>query len=125
VFTYVVRGGTHIEWSQVPYTSATLYGVFANAYYTVAWMDRWVPSDPGVRQAAFDALVGGPTSNPGDPWSANHFSARRFSAMTLRAPGGENGPPFVEAVDLRKWAGRSEVGDWAGANADREGRFLP
>lgn len=125
VFTYVVRGGTHIEWSQVPYTSATLYGVFANTYYTVAWMDRWVPSDPGVRQDAFDALYGGPTSSPSEPWAANYFSARRFSAWTLRAPGGENGPPFIEVVDLRDWAGRSAVGDWAGANADTAGRFLP
>jgi dienelactone hydrolase len=125
VFMYVVRGGTHIEWSQVPYTSATTYGAAMNAYYTVAWMNRWVPADAKVRKAAFNALVGGPVSDPAKPWSANHFSARRYSAMTLRAPGKESKKPFVEAVDLRAWAGRSGVGDWAGANDDRQGRILP
>ena len=125
VFTYVVRGGTHIEWSQVPYTSATTYGAAMNAYYTVAWMNRWLAADPKVRKEAFHALVGGPVSDPANPWSANHFSARRYSAMTLRAPGKEHKRPVVEAVDLRAWAGRSAVGDWAGANDDRQGRFLP
>lgn len=124
-FMYVVRAGTHIEWSQVPYTSATLYGVFTNTYYTIAWLDRWVSGDAAVRAAAYGALVGGPVDEPARPWSANHFSVRRLSAMSLRAPGAEDGDPSVEAVDLRAWAGRSPVGDWVGANADREGRFLP
>ncbi|MGH2684676.1 MAG: hypothetical protein ACRDJP_04325, partial [Actinomycetota bacterium] len=124
-FMYVVRGGTHIEWSQVPYTSATTYGEAMNSYYTVAWMNRWVPAGAKVRKAAFTALVGGPLAEPADPWSANHFSARRYSAMALRAPGKERKKPVVEVVDLRAWAGRSEVGDWAGANDDRQGRILP
>jgi dienelactone hydrolase len=125
VFMYVVRGGTHIEWSQVPYTSATTYGAPMNAYYSLAWMDRWVSGDPNVRKTGYDALVQGPRSRPEDPFSANHFSARRYSAMTLRAPGSEHGPPSVAAVDLRRWAGRSPVGDWAGANDDRAGRVMP
>jgi dienelactone hydrolase len=125
VYVYVVRGGTHIEWSQVPYTSATTYGASMNAYYTVAWMDRWVSGRPKVRQGGFRALLSGPTARPRFPWSANHFSARRFSAMTLRKPGREGGKPSVEVIDLRTWAGRSAVGDWAGANADRQGRVLP
>lgn len=125
VFVYVVRGGTHIEWSQVPYTSATTYGAAMNAYYTVAWMDRWLSGDASVRQAAYEALTAGPASAPSNPWSANHFSARRLSAFRLHAPATETGPPALRAVDLRAWAGRSAVGDWAGANADREGRVLP
>jgi len=126
VYMYVVRGGTHIEWSQVPYTSATTYGAAMNAYYTVAWMDRWVPADPKVRRTAHAALLAGPVAPPADPWSANHFSARRYSAISLHAPGkkGSKKPP-VHTTDLRAWAGRSPVGDWAGANADREGRILP
>lgn len=126
VFMYVVRGGTHIEWSQVPYTAATTYGVHANAYYMVAWFDRWVKTDPGVRADAYGRLVGGPTSDPASSlWAANYFSARRFSAMSIRAPGNEGGSADVEATDLRAWAGRSPVGDWAGANADTAGRVLP
>jgi dienelactone hydrolase len=129
VFMYVVRAGTHIEWSQVPYTSATLYGAPMNAYYTVAWMDRWVHDDPEVRRAAFDALIGAPVSDPANPWSANHFSARRYSAMTLTRPTGAGEPPsiepFVETTDIRAWAERSPVGDWAGANADTQGRLIP
>ncbi|MEX2196799.1 MAG: hypothetical protein WD844_16095 [Thermoleophilaceae bacterium] len=124
-FMYVVRGGTHIEWSQVPYTSATTYGAPMNAYYTLAWMDRWVSDDPAVRADAYDRLVDGPRGAPEEPFSANHFSTRRYSAATLSAPGAEGDAPAVETTDLRRWAGRSEVGDWAGSNADRQGRFLP
>lgn len=125
VFMYVVRGGTHIEWSQVPYSSATLYGAPMNAYYTLAWMDRWLPADPARRAAAYHQLVDGPRGAPENPWSANHFATRRYSAATLRAPGAEDGPPAVQTSDLRAWAGRSEVGDWAGSNEDRHGRFIP
>jgi hypothetical protein len=121
-YMYVVRGGTHIEWSQVPYTSATLYGAPMNAYYTLAWMDRWVSGDLKWRKAAYNGLVTGPTAPRDRPYSANHFSTRRYSAATLHSPGGVLG---VQTTDLRKWAGRSRVGDWAGSNADRQGRFLP
>lgn len=129
VFMYVVRAGTHIEWSQVPYTAATTYGWLANAYYTVAWMDRWVNPDPAVRADALTRLVEGPRGPAADPWSANHFSARRLSAFSLRDLDGNEIPDgsgdLGDVVDVRKWAGRSEVGDWAGANADTEGRVLP
>ncbi|MGH7855909.1 MAG: alpha/beta hydrolase family protein, partial [Candidatus Binatia bacterium] len=125
VFMYVVRAGTHIDWSQVPYTASTTYGWFANAYYTVAWMDRWVNPDPAVQADALERLLtgpfGGPDGDPSLPWSANHFSARRYSALSMR----DAGDDLVEAVDLRAWTGRSPVGDWAGANADTEGRVLP
>jgi dienelactone hydrolase len=124
-FMYVVRGGTHIEWSQVPYTSATTYGAAANAYYTLAWMGRWVPRSGKARKRSYDALLAAPKSEPAYPWAANYFSTRRYSAMTLRAPGKEGGAPSIQTDDLRKWAGRSEVGDWAGSNADRWGRVAP
>ena len=125
-YLFVIRGGTHIDFSQVPYTSATTYGYLASAYYTIAWFDRWVKQAPAVRQAAYDALVGAPRGFPENPWSANHFSARRFSAMSLRSPAHESLPAYdVSTSDLRAWAGRSAVGDWAGANADVYGRVLP
>ena len=124
-YMYVVRGGTHIEWSQVPYTSATLYGAPMNAYYSLAWMDRWLARDSKRRKAGFDALLNGPRAEPDRPYSANHFSTRRYSAASIRAPGKERGAPYLQTGDLRKWAGRSQVGDWAGSNADRQGRFAP
>lgn len=122
VFMYVVRAGTHIEWSQVPYTSATTYGAPMNAHYTAAWLDRWLPRDEATRAQAYQTLLASPVDEPARPWSASHFSTRRFSAMTLRSP---DGALETRSTDLRAWAGRSPVGDWAGSNADREGRVLP
>jgi hypothetical protein len=122
VYTYVVRGGTHIEWSQVPYTSATTYGAAMNAFYTIAWMDRYVSDDRKVRAAGYRRLIWGPRGTASNPWSANHFSVRRFSALFLTTPRTHR---RVTAVDLRKWAGRSRVGNWAGANDDTQGRYLP
>ena len=128
VFSVTVRGGTHLEWSQIPgHGPATRYGADLAAYYTVGWMDRWVSDDDQVRRAAYKGLVEGPTASPKKPWSANHFSARRYSAMTLSRPGteGTSAAPAVDVVDLRKWAGRSKVGDWKGANEDKVGSELP
>lgn len=116
VFLYVVRAGTHIEWSQVPYTAATTYGAAMNAHYTLAWLDRWVHGDRAVRRAGRRALLDGPRAQPGRPFSANHMSTRRYSAFRL----GDR-----RVTDIRAWAGRSPVGDWAGSNADTEGRVLP
>ena len=123
VFMYVVRAGTHIEWSQVPYTAATTYGAPMNAYYTLAWLDRWVHGAKKRNRAGHRALVNGPRSSSSFPYAANYFSTRRLSAMRVTAPRKKRS--VVRAVDLRAWAGRSAVGDWAGSNADRAGRVLP
>jgi hypothetical protein len=113
----VVRAGTHLEWSRTPYIGpSTRYGTDQAAYYTAAWMDRFVPADPVVRRTGYAALLAGPKAKAELPWSANHFSVRRASAMSLRKPGAPK--PTMQAIDLRSWAGRSKVGDWAGANAD-------
>jgi dienelactone hydrolase len=138
VFSYVVRGGTHIEWSQVPYTSATTYGVHANTYYTVAWMHRWVWPDGDVNQAAYRALVDGPLLDQQDPSraAANYFSVRRFSGFRLTAPDRLPGRPGasdanrpgrepLQTRDIRHdYAGRSRIGDWEAANADTAGRVI-
>ena len=122
----VVRAGTHLEWSHVPYHGpATRYGDELAAWYTVAWMDRFVHPSGSVNRDGFQALTEGLAGEPENPWSANHLSARHLSAMTLRQPGAEAGKPAVDVVDLREWAGRSKVGDWAGANADTVGREVP
>lgn len=124
VFMYVIRGGTHIDWSQVPYTSSTTYGAPMNAHYTLAWLDRWVARSGRRRAAGHRALVEGPRSDASKPYAANYFSARRLSAFRLTDPrAGRRGPRRV--VDVRAWAGRSRVGDWAGSNADRAGRVMP
>lgn len=127
-YTVVVRGGTHLEWTELPYIlPATSYGTDLATYYTGAWMDRYLGTSPQARAAAHTALVEGPRAEAEEPWSANHLSVRFLSARSLRPPlgVGAGSPPPVEVVDLREWAGRSKVGDWAGANADRVGRELP
>ena len=125
VFTYVVRGGTHIEWSQVPYTAATTYGVHMNVFYTLNWLNRFVWPDADVNQRAYEALLAGPKSDPNDPAraAANYMSVRRYSAFRLTSPDGSR---HDETTDIRGgYAGLSPVGDWAGANADRSGAVLP
>ena len=123
VFMYVIRGGTHIDWSQVPYTSSTTYGAPMNAYYTAAWLDRWVHGSKKRRAAGYRALADGPKSDPAEnPWAANYFSTRRLSAFRITDPGTKI---TRRVVDTRAWAGRSAVGDWAGSNADRAGRVMP
>lgn len=141
VFTYVVRGGTHIEWSQVPYTAATTYGVHMNTFYTVNWMHRWVWPDAAVQEAAYDALLAGPLADPSDPTraAANYMSVRRFSGFRLTAPDDQPGrapgaaaaappglrPETVQTTDIRHdYAGLSAIGDWQGANEDTAGSVI-
>jgi dienelactone hydrolase len=124
VFMYVVRGGTHIEWSQVPYTAATTYGAPMNVFYTLAWLDRWVYGTKARRAAGYRALALGPKSGASDPWAANYMSTRRYSAFRVTPPDVKRAQP-QRVTDVRAWAGRSPVGDWAGSNADRAGRIMP
>lgn len=120
-YTFTVRGGTHLEWTEVPYIlPSTLYGTAQADYYTLAWMDRFVHPDPARRAAALDLLLTGPipsaeerAANAVLPWRANLMSARYQGAFWLRDGGATHA-----ATDLRAYAGLSPVGDWAGANAD-------
>ena len=119
-YSFTVRGGTHVEWSYIPLISAaTTYGRHQIGYYTLAWMDRWLAPSRKVRADALRRLLHGPKADgiaTEAPWRANYFSARYLSAFSL---GG------TTVVDLRSYGGVSPVGDWAGANADRQGRIAP
>jgi hypothetical protein len=124
-FAFSVRGGTHLEWSYIPLISlATSYGRHQIGYYTLAWFDRWLSPSGKVRADALQRLLTGPIAQhiPVEaPWRANYMSARYLGGFRLTG----NGGAVTEVLDLRKYGGTSPVGDWAGANADRQGRILP
>jgi len=124
-FAFSVRGGTHLEWSYIPFISlATSYGRHQIGYYTLAWFDRWLSSSGAVRADALQRLLSGPIAQniPVEaPWRANYMSARYLGGFRLTGAGGK----VTQVLDLRKYGGTSPVGDWAGANADRKGRYMP
>ena len=124
-FAFSVRGGTHVEWSYIPMISlATAYGRHQIGYYTLAWFDRWLSASNAVRSDALQRLLTGPISQHiavEAPWRANYFSARYLGGFRLTGTGGR----ATQVLDLRAYGGTSPVGDWAGANADRQGRILP
>ncbi|HEX9683908.1 MAG TPA: alpha/beta fold hydrolase [Acidimicrobiales bacterium] len=123
--TLTVRGGTHAEWSQIPYiVSATRYGVPQSKYYTQAWLDRYVPADPDARAAAHGRLTigGGFTPNEVDgahlPWRASLLSGKFASAIDVSALGPA---PAIASGDIRAGIpGVANVGDWAALNAEAE-----
>ena len=120
-----MRGGTHLEWSYIPFISmATSYGRHQIGYYTLAWFDHWLSPDAAVRADALQRLLTGPIAEhkPVEaPWRANYISARYLGGFSLTGADGS----VTQVLDLRKYGGTSPVGDWAGANADRQGRVLP
>jgi pimeloyl-ACP methyl ester carboxylesterase len=110
--TITVRGGTHAEWSEIPYiVSATRYGNLQSAYYTLAFLDTYVRKD----KAGLAALKAGPIpaepAGSHQPWRASLFSGKYRSACHVRD---------FDAPDLRAYAGVAAVGDWAGLNAETE-----
>ena len=117
--TITVRGGTHLEWVDVPYIlPSTTYGIHLVDYYTAAWFDRYLGATPEQQQRGEDALIIGPTSHGAPterPWAADFLSARTLSAYGFHKL---NGAP-VGIPDLRAAYGASGVGDWAGANANK------
>jgi hypothetical protein len=148
--TITGRGFTHAEWSEIPYiVSATRYGVPQAAYYTLAWLDRFVA--PGAAADGHRALVAGPVPGPAEPagahapWRASLFSGKYRSACFVSAPPGAGQLPpghdpdrqrgrrprgfphrgdvlrAFDAPDLRAYAGVAAVGDWRALNREREG----
>jgi hypothetical protein len=124
-YAFSVRGGTHVEWSYIPLISlATTYGRHQIGYYTLAWFDRWLSTSAALRSDTLQRLLSGPLAQHiavEAPWRANYFSARYLGGLRLSGAGGR----VTQVLDLRKYGGTSPVGDWAGANADRQGRILP
>lgn len=124
-FAFSVRGGTHLEWSYIPLISlATTYGRHQIGYYTLAWFDRWLAPSATTRADALQRLLDGPKADHialEAPWRANYFSARYLGGFRLTGGDGT----VNQVLDLRSYGGTSPVGDWAGANADRQGRILP
>jgi hypothetical protein len=121
-YAFTVRGGTHVEWTDMPYVlPSTTYGILAAAHYTVAWIDRYLSTDSSVRDAASEALADSPRVDRRTrgrdqlPWSASFLSARYLGGFTFHDSRG--GTRVVD--DLRRYGGQSRVGDWRGANADQ------
>jgi len=119
-YAMTVRGGTHLEWVDVPYIlPSTTYGVDMAAFYTLAWIERYAAPTAPRRATAAQALLDGPSVEPGAldqlPWRASFMSARHLGAFAIRDAAG-----IVRVTDdLRAYGGASPVGDWAGANADQ------
>jgi hypothetical protein len=124
-YSFTVRGGTHLEWSYIPFISmATAYGRHQIGYYTLAWFDRWLKTSKRDKSDALARLVTGPKAEGiavEAPWRANYMSARYLGGFSLTALNGHR----TTVEDLRLYGGTSPVGDWAGANADRQGRIAP
>jgi hypothetical protein len=118
-YALTIRGGTHLEWVDVPYIlPSTTYGVLAAEHYTRAWMDRYLSTDQTVRNQASATLADAPVLEPRRadqlPWTASFLSARYLGGFDFHdSRGGER---IVD--DLRAYGGASPVGDWAGANTD-------
>jgi dienelactone hydrolase len=121
-YALTIRGGTHLEWVDVPYIlPSTTYGVLLAEHYTLAWIERYTSPDPAVRRAASARLADGPEIDQRTggadqlPWTSSFLSARHLGAFTFHdARGGVR-----VTDDLRAYGGSSPVGDWAGANADQ------
>ncbi|MGH2392812.1 MAG: hypothetical protein ACRDGH_04850, partial [Candidatus Limnocylindria bacterium] len=107
-----IRGGTHYEFSflpgslvHYPFGTATLRGMDMVAWYTTAWLDRYVKcqGDRGCRREASTRLLtdrwrndrrGGEVDPDGDP---NLFSFYLRSPFSFRLPGGQQ----IGCGDLR------------------------
>jgi hypothetical protein len=120
-YALTIRGGTHIEWTDIPYVlPATSYGHLAVEHYTRAWIDRYLSPSQSVREQASATLADAPKVDDRDrgrdqlPWTASFLSARYLGGFRFHdARGGVR-----VAHDLRAYGGVSKVGDWRGANAD-------
>jgi hypothetical protein len=118
-FTFTVRGGTHLEWVDVPYIlPSTTYGVRMADLYTLAWIERYTAPTIARRAAAADVLLAAPRREATVdqlPWRADFMSARHLGAFAFHDAAGH----LQQATDLRAYGGASPVGDWSAANADQ------
>jgi hypothetical protein len=121
-YALTIRGGTHLEWVDVPYIlPSTTYGVLAAARYTLAWMQRYLSPDPAVQRQASTLLLTSPKDDAVThgatqwPWAASFLSANYLGGFSFHDPAGGR----HQVTDLRRYGGTSPVGDWAGANRDQ------
>ncbi len=98
----VIRGGTHYEFSYIPTPTfgATLRGIDLSAWYTTAWMDRYVKGDPtALRRLVSDRWrhdgIGASVDPAGD---GNLFSRYYRSRLDLGHDGGRR----VRCENLRR-----------------------
>ena len=96
-----IRGGTHFEFSYLPSTSfrATLRGIDLSAWYTLAWLDRYVKRDPTAERRLLTRRW---RTDPGDleidpAGKGNLFSYHYRSRLDVRRADGSR---FV-CEDLR------------------------
>lgn len=115
-YSLTVRGGTHLEWCDMPYAlPATTYGTGMATFYTTAWFNRYLAPEADVRAAALTALTDGPAATDA-VWSGSNMSASRAGAYRLTLD--DDAATIVQTRDLRATGGWAEVGDWAGAMAE-------
>lgn len=119
-YSLTVRGGTHIEWVDVPYIlPSTTYGVRMADHYTLAWFQRYLAADDAVRARAAATLLQSPKrvkgTNVQAPWRADFMSARYAGGFWMHDTDGT----LHETRDLRAYGGASKVGDWVGANKNK------
>lgn len=139
-YALTIRGGTHSEWTEVPFLlPTTTYGTALADYYALAFFDRYVHPDDQRQERALDLLLSGPIQSADErsadsalPWRANQMSVRHQGGFRLtldrplKMPAAANPAAYeverstgvVTARDLRVYAGLSPVGDWAGASED-------
>jgi hypothetical protein len=117
-YSLTVRGGTHLEWCDLPYLlPATTYGTELATAYTTAWFDRYLAPEAETRAAALATLLALPTAPAEEPVSGHNLSGSRLSAyrLTTDAAGapGDLGGEVLQTRDLRAAAGWAPVGEWA------------
>jgi hypothetical protein len=123
-YSFSVRGGTHLEWTDLPYAlPATSYGTLMATDYTAAWIDRYLWPDRDVRQAAYDFLISAPAGGCDAPTSGAHMSLRRDGAFSLTTVVADTSgrPPVLATESLRTFGEDNpyaEVGDWAAGTAE-------
>ena len=91
-----IRGGTHFEFSYLPLAAfrATLRGIDLSAWYTLAWMDKYVKRDPTAdRRLLSDRWRRDPADARIDPagggnllsdWSTSRLDVRRTDGSRVR-----------------------------------------
>lgn len=116
-FSLTVRGGTHLEWCDLPYLlPATTYGTDMATVYTTAWFDRYLAPEDDVREAALQTLLTTAEAPADEPWSGANLSGSRASAYRLTTLADQ--PSVLQTLDLRATAGWAAVGDWAAIMAE-------